>query len=361
MSFKFNGHVINAITIKQPWANLIVMGVKDIENRTWSRKMYKDVCKNWLLVHSSGKPISKKSLAGVNSSIKEELDKINTSVFPNSAFVGMMHIHSIDKLCNSVNPTKWAEGPNCWYIDAVIQFKTPIQSIGELSQWTPCEYVHDEIRTQIVQSMYNIRFMDNIEFVKKSSIYYATQRGHYMKWADVIKSLKGNIDTFIYKLIYVLMNIKHEAYFWECDRICLNKPFRFAIFNSKTLAKRKQDNNAFDGAINCSRNSISFPNLTKDVQLVVPCHNSDSTNYTSLATFSRTSKIKQQYMFWKKVGRNIKEGDWVSTSGLGVSWLHVRIAKRPKYYHDLFMKSQKNSRRTMEKYIENFQFSKNFN
>ncbi|MCS3017987.1 ASCH domain-containing protein [Phocaeicola vulgatus] len=28
---------MKAITIKQPWASLIVHGIKDIENRTWSR------------------------------------------------------------------------------------------------------------------------------------------------------------------------------------------------------------------------------------------------------------------------------------------------------------------------------------
>lgn len=27
---------MKAITIKQPWASLIVSGLKDIENRTWS-------------------------------------------------------------------------------------------------------------------------------------------------------------------------------------------------------------------------------------------------------------------------------------------------------------------------------------
>jgi hypothetical protein len=41
--------------------------------------------------------------------------------------------------------------------------------------------------------------------------------------------------------------------------------------------------------------------------------------------------------FWKKVGDIIKEGDWVSTSGMGVSWLHLRIAKKPKHYHQSFL------------------------
>jgi hypothetical protein len=361
MEFKFNDHIIKAITIKQPWANLIVMGIKDIENRSWVRKNYNDVCKNWLLVHSSSKPESKNKLKKVKSSIKDQLNKVDINSFPNSAIIGMMHIHNIGKLSDSVNPTLWAEGPNCWYIDSVIQFDTPIISSGSLGQWSPPENLHNKIHEQIIKSMYNIKFLDNIEFVKKSSIYYATQRGSYMKWIDVINSLKGDIDTFKYKLIYLLLQIKYKAYFWECDRVILNKPFRFAIFDSKTLAKKKQDNNAFKGIINCSKNAIDFPSLTKDVHLVVPCNKNSSTIYTSIATFSRTANIHQQYMFWKKVGQNIKEGDWVSTSGLGVYWLHVRIATRPKYYHNLFLKQKNNNRTIMENYIENFNFPKNFN
>ena len=33
----------------------------------------------------------------------------------------------------------------------------------------------------------------------------------------------------------------------------MKKPFRFAVYESKTLAKRVQDSNAFDGKINCTQ------------------------------------------------------------------------------------------------------------
>lgn len=48
--FSFNNHVIKAITVKQPYASLILDGEKDIINRTWNRKNYKDPCKNWLFI-----------------------------------------------------------------------------------------------------------------------------------------------------------------------------------------------------------------------------------------------------------------------------------------------------------------------
>ena len=40
MSFKFNGHIIKAITIKQSFSTLIVNGVIDTENELLSKKIY---------------------------------------------------------------------------------------------------------------------------------------------------------------------------------------------------------------------------------------------------------------------------------------------------------------------------------
>ena len=47
---------MKAITIKQPWASLIVHGIKDIENRTWSCP--KKYLGQRVLIHSSGKPLN---------------------------------------------------------------------------------------------------------------------------------------------------------------------------------------------------------------------------------------------------------------------------------------------------------------
>ena len=47
---------MKAITIKQPWASLIVHGIKNIENRTWSCP--KKYLGQRVLIHSSGKPLN---------------------------------------------------------------------------------------------------------------------------------------------------------------------------------------------------------------------------------------------------------------------------------------------------------------
>jgi hypothetical protein len=357
MNFTYNSHIIKAITIKQPYASLIVNGIKDIENRTWKRKMSKDVCKNWLFVHAASKPASKKRLAKSSDEVKEEINKLGT--LENSAIIGMMHIHSIGECKKSVHKNSWASGPNCWYIDAVVPFKIPIPTVGSLGQWAPDTSLFPLLKTQIDVSMYNIIAPDGIDFVKKGNIYYIAQRGRYMTWKEVIKSLKGHatIDTLKYKLIRELINVPYEAYLWECDQVDMKKPFRFAVYDSQTLAKRTQDTNAFNGKINCHKNVIAFPSLSKDTDLVVPCRKYNNSVYTSISTFSRTVPIKQQVAFWQKVGKTIGEDDWVSTSGLGVSWLHVRVEKYPKYYHGDFLNT-KSDKQKMEDMIENFEFGK---
>ena len=63
---------MKAITIKQPWASLIVHGIKDIENRTWSCP--KKYLGQRLLIHSSGKPLNYPTLIFPLSSVGRATD-----------------------------------------------------------------------------------------------------------------------------------------------------------------------------------------------------------------------------------------------------------------------------------------------
>jgi len=77
--------------------------------------------------------------------------------------------------------------------------------------------------------------------------------------------------------------------------------------------------------------------LGGDARLVVPTPQGDAGIYTHLASFVRRAPAAQRDAFWQRVGKclaeEIEEGTrWLSTAGGGVSWLHVRIDRRPKYY-----------------------------
>jgi hypothetical protein len=56
-----------------------------------------------------------------------------------------------------------------------------------------------------------------------------------------------------------------------------------------------------------------------------------------MAKFARHAPKYQIRAFWKEVGKQYagligKENKWLSTAGLGVPWLHVRVDSAPKYY-----------------------------
>jgi hypothetical protein len=86
---------------------------------------------------------------------------------------------------------------------------------------------------------------------------------------------------------------------------------------------------------------VSFPNLGGDARLVVPTPQpgTPAPTYAHLARFCRQAPVAQLAALWRAVGTEVlawwagtTAPLWLSTSGLGVGWLHVRLDSRPKYY-----------------------------
>ena len=136
------------------------------------------------------------------------------------------------------------------------------------------------------------------------------------------------------------------AYFWEFPAMSAatqSKPVEFAIINAPTLARVRPQPAAFtehfstaDGA-----SSIRFANLSGDSELIVPVPGNNSCACEHLASFVRSANKQQLDEFWKLTADTVLDklsssaadnAFWLSTSGLGVSWLHVRLDSWPKYY-----------------------------
>ena len=71
--------------------------------------------------------------------------------------------------------------------------------------------------------------------------------------------------------------------------------------------------------------------------LVVPCPVGPHSAYGHVAAVVRSAPEEQKHALWACVGRAMgrrvgKAPVWLSTAGAGVSWLHVRLDDRPKYY-----------------------------
>jgi hypothetical protein len=70
---------------------------------------------------------------------------------------------------------------------------------------------------------------------------------------------------------------------------------------------------------------------------VVPCPIAEPSAYGHLAAFVRLAPNEQQHALWQLVGETMTrrigtKPVWLSTAGAGVSWLHIRLDNRPKYY-----------------------------
>lgn len=90
-----------------------------------------------------------------------------------------------------------------------------------------------------------------------------------------------------------------------------------------------------------SSSSASFPNLGRTSVLVSPKPQPSNPKkiYTDLASFIRNAPQNEIISLWKLALQEYRawlnektESVWLSTSGLGVAWLHIRLDRRPKYY-----------------------------
>ena len=99
-----------ALSVRQPWAHLIVHGHKNIENRTW-RTMHRGP----LFIHASRvvAPVSHRSIKRMfHVELPHEL--------PTGGIVGVVHI--VD--CVDEHTSAWFEGPWGWVLRGA--FPTPL-------------------------------------------------------------------------------------------------------------------------------------------------------------------------------------------------------------------------------------------
>lgn len=141
---------MKAITIKQPWASLIVEGIKDIENRTWQTKF-----RGRVLVHAALKPHY--DIVNINNQVIYNYLKEKGLLFKDDidafcavgAVIGSVEI--VDCVIN--HSSVWAEksefspytvngAPNeglkptyNWVLANPIKFPEPIPCKGKLSFW----------------------------------------------------------------------------------------------------------------------------------------------------------------------------------------------------------------------------------
>jgi hypothetical protein len=162
-----------------------------------------------------------------------------------------------------------------------------------------------------------------------------------MSFAEVIRQWRKN-DAFCAFWSESLRRVPFDAYCFEVPpltRDSLASPFECVFVDSPALALTAPDPEPFSEHFRESPacNVIVFENLGRDAVLVAPCPRSDLDCYTHLAAFVRHAPPAQSNELWHLVAETLetRASDapaWLSTAGLGVYWLHVRLDSRPKYY-----------------------------
>ncbi|CAG8494643.1 1647_t:CDS:1 [Acaulospora morrowiae] len=198
-----------------------------------------------------------------------------------------------------------------------------------------CEQMYKYIPTKISEDAFKYFFKD--------------PNNHAISFHDFISLLKNEDEHFLATFRDSLNHATAEfsAYFWECVPVSsetIHRTFEFVAVKSRILNYIKQDFADFKEHIFKSRDeyACSFPNLGKDAMLIVPIPQEGDCNeirdYKHISSFSMNAPIEQQQKFWKEVANRLfesldkKSPRWLSTNGLGVHYLHVRIDKSPKYY-----------------------------
>ncbi len=166
--------------------------------------------------------------------------------------------------------------------------------------------------------------------------------GSPLTYEQVIHDWQGNHEFRRY-YFSILEEPIFDAFFWENPPITksnLDQNYEFVLVNSSQLSKVNADSNPFLEKFNSNslNNSvIAFENLGHDAELIVPCPITSKNTYAHLAEFIRNGPENQKHDLFVILGNSLmrkinSNPVWVSTSGLGVYWLHIRLDSRPKYY-----------------------------
>ena len=174
--------------------------------------------------------------------------------------------------------------------------------------------------------------------------------GASLSWLDVVDRWQ-NDASFRRFFISILVDTPFLSFFWETPpvtRTTIDRAFEFVLVDSPQLAGVRTDERAFENHFASAQPGASvmeFSNLGGDATLVVPCPRGPLSAYSQLSVFARAAPDEQQHQLWTMVGAALERQLgarplWLSTSGLGIYWLHIRLDSAPKYYtHDPYRNS----------------------
>ena len=156
----------------------------------------------------------------------------------------------------------------------------------------------------------------------------------------------AKFERFLKDYISLLRLIDYDEYFWEHPKLNSTSwmsEYEVSIVESKRLNVVKPNPHPFSQYFKGDDVIVTFKNRGGNALLVVP--EPDNMSISDFSTISRFIKnadsdlsikfFKAVFREWHQNFKNDTNYSYLSTHGLGVHWLHVRIDKKPKYYHTI--------------------------
>ena len=128
--------LLPVLTVRQPWAALIVNGLKNVENRNW--RLPDKYRNTTVLIHSSAKPAFDDHAAVLEMGIRGFSMKLEESSKLSGLIIGAVRFSSCEEWPGSGGnaPSPWCDNGSAfwWMIDKAILLP-PIAAKGRLNFW----------------------------------------------------------------------------------------------------------------------------------------------------------------------------------------------------------------------------------
>jgi len=156
----------------------------------------------------------------------------------------------------------------------------------------------------------------------------------------VVKQTTWNEIISAWKAGKRLPEVKGSV-FWETSVANLGGDSSYKVKTASASAhlpmSLKATPSIFRKHLKNKKTPVSFMSLGNPPTLLVVPPDTGK-NFSHIGTFYKNSTTNEKRALWKKVAVELEkklaagETVYVSTHGLGVSWLHVRLSSTPKYY-----------------------------
>lgn len=172
--------------------------------------------------------------------------------------------------------------------------------------------------------------------------YRILQNSSPLSYSDILKNWKSTHEFSIW-FTRLLGAVPFSAFFWECLPVTtrsVKQPFEFVALPAPQLLQMNVNQSAFQSYFLDPVNTeeyVGFESLGRDAYLIAPKPCEPLISCAHLASYVRSDPIEKKAELWAYVAAALENrisdrSLWLSTSGLGIAWLHVRLDTRPKYY-----------------------------